>query len=178
MDTQCARFLSHILSFFPWRIQPLHILEGDDSGKTCSCPWLDHSCKLAWEVIQSLAAVFCFVFVCCFLSPIANTPFRNPRLVEHLFILVSDAMSGGIMQRMGFMDRIWSHYLAAFPQRSQEILNFLGFPRNFILPKDMDLKHRYKACGLKTWRHGDLSNVYMELESIATGCHRYWYSCI
>ena len=166
MDTQCARFLSHILSFFPWRIQPLHILEGDDSGKTCSCPWLDHSCKLAWEVIQSLAAVFCFVFVCCFLSPIANTPFRNPRLVEHLFILVSDAMSGGIMQRMGFMDRIWSHYLAAFPQRSQEILNFLRIsaqlhstqrhgseaPLQGVRPEDMTT-WGFKQCLHGAWIH-------------------------
>eukprot|EP00435_Cladocopium_sp_Y103_P046472 s1280_g13.t1 len=29
----------------------------------------------------------------------------------------------------------------------KEILNFLGFPRNFLLPKDMDLKHRYKVVG-------------------------------
>ncbi|CAL1140739.1 unnamed protein product [Cladocopium goreaui] len=29
----------------------------------------------------------------------------------------------------------------------KEILNFLGFPRNFILPKDMELKHRYKVVG-------------------------------
>ena len=28
---------------------------------------------------------------------------------------------------------------------AKEILNFLGFPRNFILPKEMELKHLYKA---------------------------------
>lgn len=174
MDTQCARFLSHILSFFPWRIQPLHILEGDDSGKTCSCPWLDHSCKLAWEVIQIfLSFSVLFLFVVSFL--LLQTPLSETLVPIHFGLWCNVR---GIMQRMGSMDRIWSHYLAAFPQRSQEILNFLGFPRNFILPKDMELKHRYKACGLKTWRHGDFSNVYMELESIATGCHRYWYSMI